>query len=661
MVNNVRPNGTCGSRYKGLLRNSSGIATIMVYSVVGAIGLRPVAVCADPPPAAGYQLQWVSQFNGDSLNPLKWSTGFLPNTIEVNNWSDSYPLPGNVSVSGNTLALTAQRQSYSDASTTWNYTTGMINTSGLLNFTYGYIDADIKMPATLGTWPAFWMLNNGYPWPPEIDIEETPFPSRSAFSVYHATYHWNSGGVQPQPQSAGITYNSGTNLTSGFNNYGVLWLPNSITFFFNQQPIYTVSGSHGNVAQAQGMYLLLDLAIGGRAPGEPPSSASFPASMQVQNVEVWQLPQTSNMTSNWTGTGATASWDSGSSWLNGNIPTLGSEAAVFGQTGSGSTNVQWPNFQTVGNLTFNGGTTNYTLGQVNTSGIMLANDTGTATITANAYQGRSDFISIASEVELYSNTNIVNNMSNGIQIYGNIYGQGTLTIQNGSIDVHSAITNLGGINVDNNGSLILDNGTIGDESFSVGNRGTFGGTGTVSGPVSTASGSTLSPGATDSGGTLTIANTLTIGDGSNLEYYLSAPSGGKNANSLIVVSGTSGGTGNLTLGKDVSISLQSGNAISAGTYHLVSYSGQLDNLSGNFSGWTLSGFDLPGMTYNFSTRNSASYLDLVVSAVPTPEPATLLLFLLGGLVPLMRRKHRVKSRLDGAQGLIQNQKIFSKK
>jgi fibronectin-binding autotransporter adhesin len=633
--------------------------------------------------------------------------------------------------------------------------------------------------------------------------------------------------------------------------------------------------------------------------------------MQIKNVNVWQLPSTSNMTMNWTGNG-TASWNSGSSWQNGSIPTLGSESAVFGQTSASANQVQWNNFQTAGNLTFNGGTTNYSLGELGTSGLMLANDTGTASITANAYQGHSDSISIASELDLYNSTNMVNNMSNAIQIYGNIYGEGALNIQNGGVDIHSAVTNTGGINVDNGGNIILSdgsintpandvnlstaagsnasmtvlgasssvdarvfrvggynggsaaftqnagtvasqtwfvigqsgaasgqatinggtlvvragggtsgdlelgvfnsasgvlningtgtvallnnsnivmgsqgtsgNGTVNENAGNVGfysdngttaggtgavilgrngstgvytynlaggvletsqiesssgtsnftfnggtlkadennaafmqglsnasigsNGGTInsngfnisigqnisgtgalnitgggtltlsgnntysggttvaettllvanttgsatgtgavtistggllGGTGAISVPVSTAAGGTLSPGASDPGGTLTIVGPLTIGDSTHLDYYFSAPSGGANSNSFIAVTGN---TGNLTLGKNVTIALQPGSTLTAGVYHLISYSGQLNDLSGDFTGWTLSGVDLPGMMYSFSTQNSANNLDLVVSAVPTPEPATLALFTLGAMGLLIRRSRR---------------------
>ena len=89
---------------------------------------------------------------------------------------------------------------------------------------------------------------------------------------------------------------------------------------------------------------------------------------------------------------------------------------------------------------------------------MLVNDTGTSSITANAYQGHNDIITFASELELYNNTNIINNMSNAIRICGNIYGEGALNIQNGDIDVLGTINNTGSINIDNGGSIYLDGG-----------------------------------------------------------------------------------------------------------------------------------------------------------------------------------------------------------
>ena len=127
--------------------------TVLRAAALAAV-LSTAASVSGNPPVPGYQLLWSSQFNGTSLNPLKWNFG-QPWGSNVPPSSNSIGEPGNVTVSNNTLNLTAQNQSVDG----YGYTTGLINTSGLLNFTYGYVEADIEVPYTLGTWPAFWMVS----------------------------------------------------------------------------------------------------------------------------------------------------------------------------------------------------------------------------------------------------------------------------------------------------------------------------------------------------------------------------------------------------------------------------------------------------------------------------------------------------------------------
>ena len=58
------------------------------------------------------------------------------------------------------------------------FTSARLKTARKLSFMYGRVEARIKMPVGVGTWPAFWMLGgdllDGVPWPEcgEIDIME---------------------------------------------------------------------------------------------------------------------------------------------------------------------------------------------------------------------------------------------------------------------------------------------------------------------------------------------------------------------------------------------------------------------------------------------------------------------------------------------------------
>ncbi len=418
--------------------------------------MHPTAADANPP-IGGYQLLWSSQFNGSSLNPLKWNFG-QPWGSNVPPGSDSIGEPGNVTITNNTLNLTAQRQ----ATDGYGFTTGLVNTGGKLNFTYGYVEAEIQTPYTLGTWPAFWMLQNG--WPPEIDVMEAPQQSynNQAGSVgtaydYYATYHYTAANGAAASAGTGMHY-TGVNEATSFNNYGMMWTPDSITFYFNGNPIYTVNGSTANIAQSNNMYLLLDLAVGGW-PGEPPSWASFPATMQIRNVNVWQLAP-STMTMNWAAGNSIADWNSSGSWNGGRIPLLGSETAVFGQTAANSTSVQWSNFITVGNIVTNGGRTNYTFGRQNQSGLMLADDSGTASITLNSLNKLSDNVAFNADLDLYNNTNVINNLATPVNFTGAVYGEGALNVFHGRLDVYNRISNSGGINIDNGGVLNLTGGSI---------------------------------------------------------------------------------------------------------------------------------------------------------------------------------------------------------
>lgn len=126
----------------------------------------------------GYTLVWEDGFNGGSLDAANWK-------IEVNgngngNAELQYYCRENVAVGkdadyGNgCLILTARREDYLGR----KFTSGRINTGGHYEFTYGKVEASIRLPETAdGLWPAFWLLGADYGevgWPKcgEIDILE---------------------------------------------------------------------------------------------------------------------------------------------------------------------------------------------------------------------------------------------------------------------------------------------------------------------------------------------------------------------------------------------------------------------------------------------------------------------------------------------------------
>jgi beta-glucanase (GH16 family) len=115
-------------------------------------------------------------FEGSSLDKTKWNSTY--------NWGHThnhraYCVEENVSVSNGCLVLNGEASVIRSSATC---SSGGKTIRWTIPQRYRYpwtfrcetrlLKAVSKMPSQLGTWPAFWMLQDG--WPPEIDIFEVP-------------------------------------------------------------------------------------------------------------------------------------------------------------------------------------------------------------------------------------------------------------------------------------------------------------------------------------------------------------------------------------------------------------------------------------------------------------------------------------------------------
>ena len=151
------------------------------------------------------------------------------------------------------------------------FTSARMKTARKLSFQYGRIEARIKMPQGVGTWPAFWMLGgdllDGVPWPEcgEIDIMEFrgDIPDRSTSAIH--------GPTTPPGSGLGAAFLSYDSLSNGYHTYAIEWKKNSLTFIVDGRVTGTYSsadtGSRGWVYN-QKFFLILNLAMGGTYAGE---------------------------------------------------------------------------------------------------------------------------------------------------------------------------------------------------------------------------------------------------------------------------------------------------------------------------------------------------------------------------------------------------------
>ena len=154
-------------------------------------------VCPPPPPAPSapgktWQVSFAEEFTGSSYDRAKltpcfdWNYGACTNTF--NNGREHYQ-PSQVVVSNGTAKLIAAPlnppfESDSCQNGKCTYQAGLLSTARakadsrpyLFAFTYGYVEARLKFPATQGFFTAFWMLpaDRSYTYP--VSYYTSPSP-----------------------------------------------------------------------------------------------------------------------------------------------------------------------------------------------------------------------------------------------------------------------------------------------------------------------------------------------------------------------------------------------------------------------------------------------------------------------------------------------------
>ena len=251
-------------------------------------------VAAIPGRADNWQLVWSDEFNGPANtlpDAAKWTfdIGHGKNgwgNQELENYTRD---PANVSQDGKgNLVIQALRMP--DGS----YTSGRIKTQGKFNIQYGRIEARIKIPYGQGIWPAFWMLGNdigsvGWPAGGEIDIMENigKEPAMIHGSMHGPGYSGNT------PLTSTYKLPSGALFADDFHVYRVTWSAEAVVFAVDGNEYYRVT-PQSLPAGTKWVYdhpffLLLNVAVGGRWPGKPDETSTFPQSMLVDWVRVYQL------------------------------------------------------------------------------------------------------------------------------------------------------------------------------------------------------------------------------------------------------------------------------------------------------------------------------------------------------------------------------------
>jgi beta-glucanase (GH16 family) len=169
------------------------------------------------------------------------------------------------------------------------YTSARLITKDRVVFSYGLVQARIRLPSGRGIWPAFWMLGQdigqvGWPQCGEIDVMENFGRDPT---VVHGTVH---GPGYAGPDGITASFDAGIPLADDFHLYSVVWEPARIRWYLDDQLYSTITPDdlQGNPwVFDHDFFLLLNVAVGGTFSVSPDPSARFPQTMLVDYIRVY--------------------------------------------------------------------------------------------------------------------------------------------------------------------------------------------------------------------------------------------------------------------------------------------------------------------------------------------------------------------------------------
>ena len=249
----------------------------------------------------GWNLVWADEFaqaDGSAPDPAKWGYDLGGNGWGNNELEYYTSRTNNARIENGQLVIEARQENLGGK----RYTSARLLTKGKWSWTFGRMEARIKIPRGQGIWPAFWMLGaniDSVRWPAcgEIDIMEN---IGAEPNTVHGTIH--GPGYSGGHAIGGPGLSSDAPFADDFHVYAIAWETNRIRWFVDGKQYFTTSSTNLPDGKTwvfhQPQFLILNLAVGGNWPGQPNGSSSFPQRMLVDYVRVYaptNLPSTNSL------------------------------------------------------------------------------------------------------------------------------------------------------------------------------------------------------------------------------------------------------------------------------------------------------------------------------------------------------------------------------
>jgi beta-glucanase (GH16 family) len=269
----------------------------------------------------GWTLVWSDEFDEAELDTTKWDIQLGDGCdLGICGWGNgefqNYTAE-NFAVGDGTLRITARRSTVAadtviaGTDTTivaadTSYSSSRIRTLGKGDWTYGRFEIRAKLPTGQGMWPAIWLLFSEPTYGEwaasgEIDIMEA---IGSEPGEIFGTLHY--GGTAPNNvfSGEGRQLNFAT-FDEDFYVFTIKWEEGEIRWYLNNVLYQTqtsddwfTTGANGegeddedfnpNAPFDHDFHMILNVAVGGNLPGAPDVSTTFPQTMEVDYVRVYE-------------------------------------------------------------------------------------------------------------------------------------------------------------------------------------------------------------------------------------------------------------------------------------------------------------------------------------------------------------------------------------
>ena len=258
-------------------------------------------------PANTRNLIWSDEFNGTSLDTSQWTyeLGYGNWGWGNDEWQNYTSSPSNIAIadtgSESVLRITANCSNPPNCGKrNGTITSARIKTQNKFQFRYGTVEARIKVPNQLSSWPAFWMLGaklpqTGWPKAGEIDIMErfdNRFEATSAMHFCNEDWDSFNNGCSNFPtgwQFESGKRNLGENVGDRFRIFRLEWTPDSITTFVDDQLVFSQSITQPVREEFQeDFFFILNLAVGGNPVSDPRANTPWPMIYEIDWIRVYQ-------------------------------------------------------------------------------------------------------------------------------------------------------------------------------------------------------------------------------------------------------------------------------------------------------------------------------------------------------------------------------------